>query len=171
VPRPAVHLRLCNQSSLTAETINRAKVVVVRIYRGDAGIDVVWAECSPDQASSAFAILVMVRTTAAGVSRDAHALGTTIGRHESGGTAFVFKDRVLQVAHKRNHDVSQVLAYAIAHEIGHMLLPPPAHSDQGIMRADWTGDDLRRIGLDALNFTPVQAAQMRSMLTTTRSGT
>src|SRR5262245_49722945 len=160
MPRPAVHRRLCNQSSLTADTISRAKEVVVRIYRGDAGIDIVWAGCSPDRASSAFAILMMVRTTAAGVTRDAHALGTTTGRHESGGTAFVFKDRVLEVAHKRHHDVSQVLAYAIAHEIGHVLLPPPAHAVQGIMRADWTGDDLRRIGLDALGFSTVQAARM-----------
>jgi hypothetical protein len=30
------------------------------------------------------------------------------------------------------------LGDVIAHEIGHLLLPPPAHSANGIMRAFWS---------------------------------
>ena len=33
----------------------------------------------------------------------------------------------------------------MAHEIGHLLLPPKAHSQAGLMRADWTKADLQRI--------------------------
>jgi hypothetical protein len=99
-------------------------------------------------------------------------MGTTLGdEHEMGRAAYGFKDRALQIAHKRHQDVAQVLAYAIAHELGHVLLPRPAHTDKGIMRAEWNGDDLRHIAIDGLRFTPAQATQMRSKLATTSSGT
>jgi hypothetical protein len=55
-----------------------------------------------------------------------------------------------------------VLAYAIAHEIGHLLLPEPAHSPFGIMRADWDGDDLRHIASGSLQFTAGQADAIRA---------
>ena len=92
-------------------------------------------------------------------------MGTTIGDvHEMGRAAYIFKDRVLEIAHKRHQDVEQVLAYAIAHEMGHVLLPRPAHTAEGIMRAEWNGDDLRHVASDALRFTPAQATQMKSTL-------
>ena len=99
-------------------------------------------------------------------------MGKTLGdEHEMGRASYVFKDRALQIAHKRHQDVAQVLGYAIAHEMGHVLLPRPAHTAQGIMRAEWNGDDLRHIASDALRFTLTQATQMRSKLATTSSGT
>jgi hypothetical protein len=55
-----------------------------------------------------------------------------------------------------------VLAYAMAHEMGHLLLPYPAHSTNGIMRAEWDGDDLRHIANGSMLFTPAQTALIRA---------
>jgi hypothetical protein len=38
-------------------------------------------------------------------------------------------------------DVSDMLGYCIAHEIGHLLLPAGSHSPTGIMRARWREND------------------------------
>src|SRR5262249_10769 len=47
-------------------------------------------------------------------------------------------------------NVSDILGYAIAHEIGHLLLPPGSHSPAGIMRARWRGGDFELIATGTL---------------------
>lgn len=107
-----------------------------------------------------FAIRLLIRPRA--VNAPGSVMGTAIGdTHETGGSAFVFYDRVLRSAHERQQDVAAVLAYAMAHEMGHLLLPFPAHADAGIMRPDWNGDDLRHMANGSLQFTPAQAAALR----------
>ncbi|PYQ76467.1 MAG: hypothetical protein DMG04_03735 [Acidobacteria bacterium] len=44
---------------------------------------------------------------------------------------------------------TSMLALAMAHEIGHVLLPPPGHSTSGIMRPTRDGDDIRHAVLSA----------------------
>ena len=54
-----------------------------------------------------------------------------------------------------------VLGHVIAHEVAHVLLGP-GHSEEGIMRAEWSRHDLERIswGLP-LGFTSDQFSQLR----------
>jgi hypothetical protein len=61
----------------------------------------------------------------------------------------------------QRRDVAPGLAYAMAHEMGHLLLPFPAHADAGIMRSGWNGDDLRHMANGSLQFTPAQTAALR----------
>jgi hypothetical protein len=90
-------------------------------------------------------------------------MGTAIGGpHDVGGSAFVFYKQALASAHERKQDVARVLAYAIAHELGHLLLPAPAHAASGIMRADWNGDDFRHIGGGSMAFTLEQARAIQA---------
>jgi hypothetical protein len=168
---PVVSVRIYNHASVAPDVLVRAQDTVARIFH-DSGIQVTWLEPSSAQPTSQAAVRVIVRRNSDGFRGGSGVMGTTIGdEHEMGRAAYVFKDRVLQVAHKRHQDVAQVLGYAIAHEMGHVLLPRPAHTDAGIMRAEWNGDDLRHIASDALRFTLTQATQMRSKLATTSSGT
>jgi hypothetical protein len=67
----------------------------------------------------------------------------------------------LRSAHEREQDVARLLGFAIAHEMGHLLLPA-GHSPSGIMRPDWNGDDLRHIASGSLQFTPAQANAIRA---------
>jgi hypothetical protein len=45
-----------------------------------------------------------------------------------------------------------VLAAAIAHELGHMLLPDGMHAKQGIMAAPWTKEHFGRVSAGLLHF-------------------
>jgi hypothetical protein len=60
--------------------------------------------------------------------------------------------------------VHDILAQALAHEMGHVLLPYPSHSLTGIMRADWDGDDIRRAFIEPPGFTAAQTALIHQKL-------
>ena len=62
-----------------------------------------------------------------------------------------------------------VLAHAMAHEIGHLLLPY-GHSATGLMRAEWDRKDLRLAVHGRLNFTAEQATLIRIRLLTQLAG-
>jgi hypothetical protein len=56
----------------------------------------------------------------------------------------------------------QVLAAAMAHEIGHLFLGPNSHSPVGIMRAGWKEEDLLEVSQARLTFTTDQAQRIRT---------
>jgi hypothetical protein len=74
----------------------------------------------------------------------------------------VFYDRVESLARLGDASEAQLLAYLAAHEIGHVLLGPKAHTDSGIMRAEWSRADMRRAAWGLLTFEPWQAERIRS---------
>lgn len=86
------------------------------------------------------------------------------GANDSPRVAYVFYDRVQQVARRYQTSDGSVLGVAIAHEIGHLLLPYGSHSSSGLMKAVWDNRQffLARGGL--LRFTAQQAALIRSHL-------
>ena len=102
------------------------------------------------------------------------ALGVAIGtREQRGRLAYVFYSRVEHIAlthlnvprHIKKDEIYTVivLAHAMAHEMGHLLLPY-GHSSTGLMRADWNAKDLD-LALDRrLNFTSEQAELIRGQL-------
>lgn len=53
---------------------------------------------------------------------------------QSGNWAQVFYGRVAAAAAERPVSISLILAHVIAHELGHLLLPPASHTPVGIMR-------------------------------------
>lgn len=57
--------------------------------------------------------------------------------------------------------VLRILGYAIAHEIGHILLNLESHSDTGIMRAAWDLRQLQDACYGYLVFTPPQVEAIR----------
>ena len=62
---------------------------------------------------------------------------------------------------KFNTAVDKVLAVAIAHELGHMLLPDGKHAKAGLMRAPWDGNAFRSAAAGLLVFSPDSAALVR----------
>src|SRR5947208_7284621 len=53
-----------------------------------------------------------------------------------------------------HHSAPNLLAHVIVHEITHILQRVARHSDEGIMKARWTGRDLVTMGVRPLQFTP-----------------
>lgn len=70
-----------------------------------------------------------------------------------GGVLSVFHDQVVRVTRQYQQPLADIFAVANAHDTGHVLLPPPAHSPTGIMRAAWEGDDIRPALVGRLEFT------------------
>lgn len=79
----------------------------------------------------------------------------------TGGTAWVFYDRV---AHRADHyavPLNKLLACAIAHELGHLLLASPSHEPHGLMRANWSEVEYRKAALGRLRFSAGEAGSIR----------
>jgi hypothetical protein len=166
--RPTIVVAAYNQADVAADVLARAKIEISRIV-GSAGVDVAWMDTAAVAPMTSFAIQLLIRPRA--VSGPQSVMGTALGdAHGIGGSAMVFYDRVLRSAHEREQDVAGVLAYAMVHEIGHLLLPPPAHTSSGIMRAAWDGDDLRHMASGAMQFTPTQQAAIRVKAETRGAG-
>jgi len=161
--QPSIAVVAYNQAGVADDTLARAKTEIARIY-GEAGVDVIWMDPAAAEPGSTFTIRLLIRRA---VSVPESVMGSVAGdTHETGGLASVFYDRVLRSAHERRQDVAGVLAYAMAHEMGHLLLPFPAHAASGIMRSAWDGDDLRHIANGSLRFSALQAAAIRAKAST-----
>ena len=92
--------------------------------------------------------------------------GLSPRRKDGGGgpLAYVFHHRVQDFVIKRTlfQQEALVLGLAIAHEIGHLLLPDNSHSRRGIMRGRLDRRDLRLATFGDLVFTPQQADSIRA---------
>jgi hypothetical protein len=130
-----------------AKAIARADAILSR-----ADLKVEWIECAPRKRGRPSPVCdtpvtgaeLVVRLLNAspidntGASR--HGLGYALVHPTTGtGTiATVFIDRVTHLANDARVDQATVLGRAMAHEIGHLLLGSNEHSDAGIMRDNWT---------------------------------
>ena len=78
------------------------------------------------------------------------------------GIAYVFADRIAQVALSQPTAMVRGLAYVMAHEVGHLLLGVNSHADAGLMRPSWNP---RETWLQT--FTARQVQIIRQRFTTT----
>lgn len=72
--------------------------------------------------------------------------------------AYVFFDRVSARALERRVHPNKLLGFAIAHELGHIMLPDRAHAAEGIMTDHL---DFELVRMKALAFTRQQGRQLR----------
>jgi hypothetical protein len=71
--------------------------------------------------------------------------------------AFIFYDRVAALRTSTRF-VPTILGRVMAHEITHLLLGSESHSEIGLMRGQWSADDLRTVNSAWLGL-PLQSAQ------------
>ena len=130
---------------------------------GDMASDPAATACStPLDASELSVRLVRLPGTAS--ARGELQLGyslvdTAVG---AGTLATIYADRVAWLAGEAGADMPTLVGFAIAHEIGHLLLGTNAHSGTGLMRAVWSRAELRRNEAADWLFGPSEAARMRS---------
>lgn len=162
VPRLAI--RLYDISGGTRDARVTAMHTTTAILR-HAGLDVDWRDCSADgadhpcravRAPGELAIRIMPRyvagTQVPAGSVSARLQGTDealpLGfaaldaRTHTGVAATIFHDRVQAVAERGRLEPGLLLGRAIAHEVGHLILHATGHGTDGLMRAEWTDDEL-----------------------------
>jgi hypothetical protein len=172
-PSQVVTLRIVDNAGVPKATLAEAKTEVARIL-ALSGIRTVWIE-SPGAAEAApqrttFLFTVLNRETSKWLPHTAGALGTTPGAEQAnrGHVAYILYDQVENVSLTRGTSltpgVPRLLAYAIVHELGHLILPVDAHSASGIMKPLWDVDEFNQMSLGLLSFTPQQAEHIRMEL-------
>jgi hypothetical protein len=88
-------------------------------------------------------------------------LGQSMAGHDGGVYASIFLELAQEEANEANLPPVIVLAYAAAHEVGHLLLGDQAHTARGLMRARWDTDDFQAMAQNRFSFVPAQIRELR----------
>lgn len=163
--RLSVVVHIDDRVHVPARDLAPAKVEVEQVFQA-AGVEIEWVEGR---------VLAPMAGLNAGARHQRHLLVMLVNNTEeptSGATgcslglaapaiasAYVFHNRIVETWRTRPVDVRVVLGRVIAHELGHLLLPPGSHSNYGIMRADL---DLGFV--NSARFTVDQARKLRAGL-------
>jgi hypothetical protein len=84
---------------------------------------------------------------------------------EEGGRGYVagiLCHRAESLAEQTMTPPYHILAHAVAHEIGHLLLRTLKHARTGLMRANWGPEELQLACRGLLLFAPREAARLRA---------
>ena len=187
VARARVQTRVYDAGMMPAAT----QTVALRAATGvlaAAGIDVRWlvcgssevaenpADCAAPLTSDELSVR-LVRLAGTPSARGQLSLGYSLVDMSAGGgtLATVYVDRVeWLVSQARNNPLPardsqsalsiQILGFAVAHEVGHLLLGTNAHAAAGLMRAVWSCSDLQRNDPADWLFTPAESRAMSRAL-------
>ena len=134
--RQAIVLHVQNLADVPERELSGAQAEVDRVFE-DAGLEITWVDGPPAATAGGpsrhISILLLNITRDSQAGADGCALGIALA---SRSTAYVFFNRLVAAAGSRPVDLGTVLGRAIAHEVGHVLLPPGKHSRHGLMRAE-----------------------------------
>jgi hypothetical protein len=87
-------------------------------------------------------------------------LGISFADHDGGTYATVFLKPAEEKASDTNLPRAIVLAYAAAHEIGHLLLGDQSHTSRGLMKATWGPNEFQAMAQNRLHFSPEQIREL-----------
>ena len=163
-----------DSAGVPAEALETARTNAARVF-ASAAVAVQWdsngglgTACRPDSSAEGddrFCVQVLLRPrnreSAPGRSR---IMGMALAANQQRAVLSLYYDAISEVAKQYGASVGHVLGIALAHEMGHVMLPPPSHSATGIMQASWEGDDLRHAIVGAAAFTEEQSVLMRERL-------
>jgi hypothetical protein len=118
------------------------------------------------QADASGSRLLLIRVVAGQAKKRSNAqkspLGQSIVDSKGGDCASVFVAAVQDRADEANVPWVTVLAYAAAHEIGHLLLGSGAHTPIGLMKGTWDRNDFLAMNQGYCQFTREQIRQLAS---------
>lgn len=174
--RYSLVVRIHNYAQVKLGALSRAEDVAGQVFSA-IGIELVWFDVPlthAELANSTDSLLhprgafvdmsVLPESMSALAKLPESKLGSTSMEHEGdrATVASVYYDRIERQARHTRASTAQLLGYAIAHELGHMLLRTTHHASSGIMIATWRPVDLQRAAQGLLGFTPQQAEYMRA---------
>jgi len=171
-----VLVRVFNNYGVPAKDLQAAQAEAQSILR-DAGVGVGWISCEKGRRKPVQESPRCQQPLAPNdlVLRIATSGGTAAALEVSMGFSLVSKDgsylpvfstiyadRVTETARRAGTDFRQLLARAIAHEIGHLLLNSNQHAASGLMRRAWSHAEIRRDARADWVFLDQEAETMRA---------
>lgn len=163
-PVRTVTVQLKGDVNVSPATLFGARADVVRLFR-DAGVNVRWTATDAD-----IVMELCVDRDAHRLAASRHALGQAMidSATRTGRLAYVFPDRVNDMAATAGLEPSTILGHVMAHEIAHLL--GVAHAAGGLMRAGWTMPELTLVSYGLLEFSPAEREVLRQPLAQAQQG-
>src|SRR5438046_10681618 len=125
-----ISIAICGSEQVPPAQLEKAEIIAADVYR-DIGVAIDWREDECGDNEGGLEVDLISRNDVEGPVAD-----VTVGFAEPGSSvATVLYDRVAKFSRRFGLKREVLLGYAIAHEIGHLLLPPHSHSMSGVMRA------------------------------------
>ena len=170
-----LNIHVYDYSGRQASVLPDVQVSVAEVFR-QAGIGIHWDDClfgvkratvsvcgSGTLDVTHLVLTILPETMAAKIASRTEQLAASVSAPGGFPTqTYIFMDRVTNFSIAAKAPTANMLAMAIAHEIGHLLLGPESHSALGIMRSKWSMDDAGRFVKGFLTFTARQAEAMRA---------
>lgn len=163
-----ISVRTYNYAQVPVDTLVRAEGEAAKLFYA-IGVGVRWGNFTPSAAGAekdsdfdqmrgpaTIEVRVFSRFQPIPGKMGPPALGVVVGSF-----ADVSFEEVLRLASKASVRPDEVLGLAMAHEIGHLLLPTRTHSLTGVMREGWDAKDFRLAAQGRLLFTHDQAGHIR----------
>jgi hypothetical protein len=174
-PPPALTVQLMNLAGVKPAELNKAIAEATWIF-AKAGVALNWVRCSPDgtgltreeqcrDADDPLVFTVGVLATAPDFMPET-GLGFALVFSGKRNHAGILYSRVAELsrAHPLIVQTEQVLAYAMVHELAHLLLESTAHSANGIMRAGCRPAELKALSQRRLLFGFAEVERLRRKL-------
>ena len=170
---PRLTVRVYNYARVRPSTLLQGEREAAAIFR-QAGVETDWINCRipgvPGESScrtpfgaADLQLRIVPAWMAERLGLRGAILGFALGSQQGYGgfVASVFYNRVETLAAEGGFPESHLLALVSAHELGHLLLPSAGHAAKGIMRGQWSYDDLRLDRSGYLLFGPAEHRPMK----------
>jgi hypothetical protein len=157
-------LQLHNFAGAPPSVLHNTERELSRLY--DAiGVRVEWDHAAQPADEGAALHVILVAHEAGDLRRTRDSvMGATLWTARGTPVVYLFYRRVEAEAARYAVSIALVLACALAHELGHVLMPERGHSGAGLMRACWGQDDFHRADQGQLRFSADEAARIRTSL-------
>lgn len=157
----AVHIN--NNAGLAPAQVNKAMKIAGRVFV-PLGIAVRWSICDPTCTETGNMPTFIMGLAGPQLEMPVPAsLGFAMLAAGQGNRVAVSLPRIENFAEANCVPMASVLAYSIAHELGHMITRSKEHSS-GVMRAKWDKENAMRMGQIRLEFAAKDGAAMKAAL-------
>jgi hypothetical protein len=132
-------LHVMNLAAVSDSNLAKAEAIAGGIVKG-IRVRTIWAHspaCAEDRDLLALHLTVVLVSPESAAKRPSDGTGDgVLGRaYKDSGRAYIFIDPIRDVSAHTRGDEGLLFGRAIAHEIGHLLLPEIGHTKTGIMAA------------------------------------
>jgi len=160
-PVRMMRVLVLNTAGAPVAVLSEAEKATARVFRA-AGIETTWRHAGTGTVDDDLTSMIIINLVSASMEARMKAPATVMGFAVSGARlASIMYGRVERLAQANATDLATVLGHVIAHEIGHLLLPPGGHSAGGIMNAML---DLHLAVRGVLQFSSTEVTAMRARI-------
>jgi len=158
-------LQMHNLAGAPPAEVSKAEFELARMY-DSVGAHLDWDDAADRRAGEPTIVRVILLPYETGDLRYTPdtVMGAALRTGSDTRLVYAFYRRVRAEAERHGVSTSLLLACAIAHELGHVLLPGRRHSRDGLMRACWNSHDFHRADQGLLRFSADEAALIRQRL-------